>query len=63
MYYIIWNIIMSLLIIYAMTFMPYGIVFMGDNDTKESIENYMNIFFVADIFVNFLTAYYDEEDM
>ena len=59
--YLIWNAFMALLIMYAMTFMPYGLVFMGDDYTKELIENLMNIFFVIDIFVNFFSAYFDED--
>lgn len=59
--YLIWNLIMSLLIIYAMTYMPYGLVFVNNSPTKEAIEDYMNIFFVIDIFVNFFTVIFDEE--
>lgn len=59
--YVLWSLLMALLIIYAMTFMPYGLVFMGDNNDKELAENLMNIFFVIDIFVNFFTAYFDDD--
>lgn len=59
--YLAWNFFMALLILYAMTFMPYGLVFMGDDNSKELAENLMNIFFVIDIFVNFFSAYFDDD--
>lgn len=57
----IWNLLMSLLIFYAISFMPYGMVFMPDNKKKETFENYMNYLFIIDILVNFFTAYYNKE--
>lgn len=60
--YIAWQFLMSLLILYAMTFMPYGLVFMGDDAAKDLAETIMNMLFIVDIFVNFFTAIIDEED-
>jgi hypothetical protein len=51
----VWNILMFFLIIYCVTFMPYGMVFFPDSTDKEMAEEIMNIFFGIDIFVNFLT--------
>jgi len=59
--YICWNLVMALLIIYTITFMPYGMVFMNDDPKVSTMESYMNIFFGIDIFVNFCTAIFDEE--
>lgn len=60
--YIAWQFLMSLLILYAMTFMPYGLVFMGDDTTKDLAETIMNMLFIVDIVVNFFTAIIDEDD-
>jgi hypothetical protein len=57
--YIAWQFLMSLLILYAITFMPYGLVFMGDDSTKDSAETMMNLFFLIDIIINFFTAILD----
>jgi hypothetical protein len=48
-----WNILMFFLIIYCVTFMPYGMVFHSDNADREMAEEIMNIFFGIDIVVNF----------
>ena len=53
-----WNILMFFLILYCVTFMPYGMVFHGENEGKEMAEEIMNIFFGIDIIVNFLTPIY-----
>lgn len=60
--YVAWQFLMSLLILYAMTFMPYGLVFMGDDTTKDLAETIMNMLFIVDIVVNFFTAIIDEDD-
>jgi CRP-like cAMP-binding protein len=49
----VWNILMFFLIIYCVTFMPYGMVFHSENTDREMAEEIMNIFFGIDIFVNF----------
>jgi hypothetical protein len=48
-----WNILMFFLIIYCVTFMPYGMVFYPENEDREMAEEIMNIFFGIDIVVNF----------
>lgn len=53
-----WNILMFFLIIYCVTFMPYGMVFYPESEDKEMAEEIMNIFFGIDIIVNFLTPIY-----
>lgn len=51
-----WNIVMGGLIIYAMTYMPYGLIYAEEDPNRELAENLMNILFGADIIVNFFTG-------
>ena len=54
--FLCWSLLITLLIIYAMTFMPYGLIFLQENPTRDLVENIMNLFFIADIIVNFFTG-------
>lgn len=60
--FIVWSLIGFVLILYAVTFMPYGMLFMSDNVFIDRMETYMNFYFIADIFVNFNTALIDKEN-
>jgi len=48
---------MGVLILYAAIIMPFTMVFEEKDETRQLIEQYMNIFFIIDIFFNFLTCY------
>lgn len=59
---IFWNFVIGILILYTITFMPYGMLFYPDNELKIQLESYMNIIFIMDIIVNFTTCIIDHED-
>lgn len=50
-----WNLIGLVFTLYAVTFMPYAMVF-SESKGIELFENIMNFFFLADVLVNLLTA-------
>lgn len=54
-----WTIFGYILLIYTITFMPYGMLFYGDDPTIDLLENLMNGYFLADILVVFNTALLD----
>ena len=55
-YSILWTMAGFIFILYAITFMPYGMLFYSEVAAIDSFENYMNIYFMLDILVNFNTA-------
>ena len=57
---ILWTFVGFLMIMYCITFMPYGMVFV-DSKGVDMFEDLMNYYFIADILVNFLTLYYDPD--
>jgi hypothetical protein len=61
-FFVLWNSLQAILILYAITFMPFGLIFMADNDTRENIESIMNYFFIVDIVINFFTAIAREDE-
>ena len=60
-----WDIIMTFLLIYAAFIIPYELCFMNlenKNPVMRFISLVADIIFIGDVFVNFYTAYYDEND-
>jgi hypothetical protein len=55
-WYVAWTIIGFFLIIYAVSFMPYGMLFYPDDPSINSFEDWMNVYFIIDILVNFNVA-------
>ena len=43
--------------------MPYGMVFWNESPIKENVEQGMNVLFMIDVGMNFLTPYYDESSV
>ena len=59
-YLAIWNLLLFLFVIYAMSFMPYFSVFLiNGNDFLNNFENSMDACFMVDLIINFFTAFYD----
>lgn len=61
-----WNILMIFLLIYVATYVPYGICFVQKEEgapltTAEIIDFVVDAMFLIDIFVNFVSAYEDDE--
>ena len=58
-----WNFIIFGVVMYCVILMPYFLVFFPNWEAKEYFEESLNIFFFCDIFVNFLTPYYDVDHL
>lgn len=56
---IAWNLVGFVLVIYAISFMPYLMVFVAE-PWVDQMEEYMTYYFMVDIVVNFTTAYFDK---
>lgn len=54
---------MFTLIVYCITIMPYGMVFWSENPTKEIFEQGLNVLFMFDVGLNFITPYYDQNSV
>ena len=61
-WYVAWTLVGFFLIIYAVSFMPYGMLFYGDHKTINAFEDWMNVYFMLDIFVNFNVAIDDAQN-
>lgn len=49
-----------ILMLYTATYMPYRLAFVAeDSDAIIYFENFTNVFFVVDIFINFISVYED----
>ncbi len=55
-WYVAWTLVGFFLIIYAVSFMPYGMLFYPENKSINAFEDWMNVYFILDIFVNFNVA-------
>jgi hypothetical protein len=61
---IIWDAVSMLLLLYTATFVPYKLAYLPHDDfTIYVIDNIVDVLFLADIFVNFLTAYYNYDNL
>lgn len=58
---IIWTMLGFILLIYTITFMPYGMLFYSDNKALDNFEMFMNFFFIVDILVIFNTAMFESD--
>ena len=59
----VWNIIMIVLLFYTATYMPYQTCFIDEETIIGStLDNLIDAFFICDIFVNFISADYDQDD-
>ena len=58
-FFMVWNIIIIILLVYFSTYVPFEIAFLDTPDTKlRTIISYsIDFLFLIDIFINFLTAY------
>mmetsp|Transcript_3992 Transcript_3992/g.6006 ORF Transcript_3992/g.6006 Transcript_3992/m.6006 type:complete len:88 (+) Transcript_3992:1578-1841(+) len=57
-----WNIIMILLLAYTASFLPYRTAFVDeDSDGFNILENIIDVLFILDLFVNFVSAYTDQD--
>jgi hypothetical protein len=57
-----WNITIALLLIYTATFVPYRTAFIDDGSIfLQDFENFLDALFILDLFVNFLSAYEDQD--
>jgi len=55
-----WDFFQFILIVYTATYMPFKIAFVNDDTTLGDIwTNFMDVFFICDIFVVFISAYPD----
>jgi len=61
-FYIFWIFVMSILILYSATIMPYAMLFYPDSNFRQQLETFMNILFFIDIIINFFLCYYKEDD-
>lgn len=58
----IWNLIMMLVVIYTGTYIPYKTAFIESSDELISnIELAIDSLFIIDLFINFISAYEDNE--
>ena len=58
---LVWNWILIMIILYAMTVMPYTTAFKINSYAMSSLESAMDILFLIDVVVNFFTAYQDKD--
>ena len=64
----VWDITQSMLVTYALIFFPFQLAFMDVRDDEEDIlglvifEHFTTIIFAIDIFINFISAYHDDND-
>ena len=57
-----WNLIITLLLLYTASFVPYRIAFIDDNPTAMIVaDTIMDMLFLGDIFVNLVSAYEDKK--
>jgi hypothetical protein len=59
----VWNVLVILLLIYVATYVPYDICFGESSDTwnnKEIFDFTVDMLFLTDIFVNFISSYDDD---
>jgi hypothetical protein len=61
-YLFIFNLIISVCLLYVLFIMPYTIAFEIENKTKELLEDFMNYLFILDLVLMFFTALYDSEE-
>jgi hypothetical protein len=54
---------MLTLIGYCITIMPYGMVFWSESPIKEYFEQGINVLFMIDVGLNFITPYYDQNSV
>jgi len=55
-----WNLVMTILLLYTASFMPYKISFIDSTSLSNIIfDTAIDCFFISDILINFLTAYED----
>jgi len=60
-FYMAWTMVGFIFILYAITYMPYGLIFV-ESDFVNALEDYMNYYFMVDVVVNFITAIYVNEE-
>lgn len=63
-----WNMFMVLLLAYCATYLPFVIVFhppyTGPGESiQDKVDNYIDMFFLTDMFINFISAYDDPETL
>ena len=58
----IWNIIMSILIIYVCMVMPYRVCFLEDDSMFNNLDYFTDACFYLDVIVNFVSVYHDVDD-
>ena len=61
-----WNVLMIGLLVYVATYVPYSVCFIepspnGEFTTREYVDLIVDLFFMADIFINFISAYENED--
>jgi len=57
-----WNLIIIILLLYTATFVPYKTAFLDESSTGMIIfESLIDLIFISDIFVNFISAYEDKK--
>jgi hypothetical protein len=61
-WYVVWTLAGFLLIIYAVSFMPFGMLFYSESKEISTFEDWMNVYFMIDIFVNFNVALDDSNN-
>ncbi len=62
-YKIFWNLILVFLLLYVATFLPYRTAFLEEVPAGVTVMEYIiDFLFTCDILVNFLSAYYDEDN-
>ena len=56
----IWNLIMTILLLYTASYMPYRISFIDSTSLSNIIfDTSIDLLFISDIFINFISAYED----
>ena len=59
---IVWNMIMIILLVYTATIVPFRTAFMDEVSTNfEMFEYFVDFLFGCDLFVNFISAYVDQD--
>ena len=57
-----WNLVLTVLLLYTASYMPYGISFTDDMDNRLVVfEICVDFLFIIDVFMNFFTAYEDNK--
>lgn len=58
----IWNLLLFVFVIYALSIMPYLTVFIQtENVWQDAFEDFMDICFILDVLINFFTAIYNSK--